>query len=251
MSNFGLEDQGAERVRIAASWDFAARIVGIDPASRVYEYHPGGGMYDCLSIGRQGLKIDINRNGSVHVHVSDGGEAMPLVEAEEWRAAASSAPGTAALLERLAAHCRLSATKSPSRAPWPLTYQVIARVLASRIFDSALWDCRLQFDDSSGHYSEPNLRFTAPSPEASSIPPTEFWAIMRDDKPVAYVWNGWAWNGVGERINLAARYSRGDSIDALARDLVSRSGTKASTTLPPVRVQVEPQGYVPPPMANQ
>ncbi|WP_156165533.1 TY-Chap2 family putative peptide chaperone [Demequina rhizosphaerae] len=239
---------GDERTRIAASWDLAARIVGIDPASRVFEYHPAGGMYDCLAIGRPGLHVDINRNGSVNVHVSDGGASNGLMKAEEWRPTASSAPGTVAILTRVAAHCRLDADKKASRAPWPLTYQVIARVLASRIFDSALWDCRLQFWDSAGHYSEPPLRFESPSPEASSIPATEFWAIMRNDEPIAYLWNGWAWNGVGERVNLAARFSRGDSIDALARDLVNRSGVKASTELPPVRVQVEPQGDVAPPM---
>ncbi|WP_062306741.1 TY-Chap2 family putative peptide chaperone [Demequina subtropica] len=248
MSNFGLEAMGDERIRIAASWDIAARVVAIDPASRVYEYHPMGGMYDCLAIGRQGMQIDINRNGSVHVRESVGGEANPLVPLEQWHDIVSSAPGTAAIVGTIAAHCRLDGAKKPSRAPWPLTYQVVARVLASRIFDSAVWDCRLQLDDSSGHYSEPPLRFESPSPEAKSIPPTEFWAIMRNDEPIAYLWNGWAWNGVGERINLASRFARGDSIDALARDLVTRSGVKASTELPPVRVQVEPQGFVTPPM---
>lgn len=237
MSTFDHESIDDTRVRLAASWDLAARIVAMDSMSRIYEYHPADGMYDCLAVGRRGLTIDINRAGSVHVHASAGGEAHPLIPTEEWRATAASALGTSELAARVATHCRLDGSKKASRAPWPLTYQVIARVLASRIFDSALWDCRLQLWDSAEHYSKPPLRFEAPSPEAAAIPSTEFWAIMRDGKPIAFLWNGWAWNGVGERINLAARFARGDSIDALARDLVNRSGSKATTDLPPVRVQ--------------
>ncbi|WP_084104455.1 hypothetical protein [Demequina sp. NBRC 110056] len=241
---------GDERVRIAASWDLAARVVGIDPTSRIYEYHPAGGMYDCLAIGREGLHIDINRNGSVHAHVSDGGPAMGLVPLEDWPRAAASAAGTKALVDVVVAHCRLDASKKPSRAPWPLTYEVIARVLASRIFDSAVWDCRIQWVDTSGYYDGPPLKFGAPSPETSTIPPTEFWAIMRGETPVAYLWNGWAWNGVGERINLAARFARGDSVDSLALDIVNRSGVKASTELPQVRVQVAEPAFSPPPMMH-
>ena len=224
----GLEPQGSERIRIAGSWDIAARIVAMDPSSRVFE-HPA----DSLEVGRKGLRIEIDRNGPIIVHQSPGGTATPFV-GPQWREVAVAPEGYRDLVKALALHCRLDPNKTPSGRAWPVTYRVIARVLANRIFDSALWDCRLQLDESGFSHGNPPTRFAPPSPEANGITVTEFWALYRDDAPVAYLWNGWAWNQVGERLNLAARFSRGDAIDALARELLNRSGLKSSTTLPPV-----------------
>lgn len=69
---------------IAASWDIAWRLVRACPDLRVYETHPRGGQYDCLTLISPAVKIDINRVGSIHVHHSPRGEAIPLIPAERW-----------------------------------------------------------------------------------------------------------------------------------------------------------------------
>ena len=57
------------RIALAASWDIAARLSAAGPPDlRVFQTHPGGGQYDCLTLASPAFHIDINRRGSIHVH---------------------------------------------------------------------------------------------------------------------------------------------------------------------------------------
>ncbi len=74
----------------AASWRLAAELCRRHPDRlRIYELHPGGGQYDCLSIAVAGESprslIQLNRNGSIHIEGRWDGRA-PQVEPRSWTA---------------------------------------------------------------------------------------------------------------------------------------------------------------------
>ena len=133
----------------AGSWLVAAEVVRAAPDLAVYETHPGGGMYDCLSLFGDGVRLEINREGSIHVTESPLGEAVPLLKT--WTRKATK-PGGARDLARqlLAAAGREWPDRRPPTTPRVLTYRVIARLLAARALDTPVWDVRSQFLDTSG-----------------------------------------------------------------------------------------------------
>lgn len=216
---------------IAASWDIAWRLVWACPELRIYETHPAGGTYDCLTLASPTVRIDINRVGSIHVHYSPGGEAIPLIPAELWIERSRDAGGTQDIADDVLQFCRISSGK---HAPCPhgVTYRVIARVLAARQYDSTRWDARSQYEDASGYGG--GIRWPVPSVEMSQIPANEVWGILRDgEKPIVWLWDGWMWNQVGERINLFSRFQTHTSTDALA-GLVTARGISQGAAIPVV-----------------
>lgn len=126
----------------AASWAVASSLVTLHDDFRVYETHPGGGLYDCLTICCPHAKVDINREGSIHVHYSPGGEAIPLLSARQWTARARKGNGTVRLAVDIMHFCRIHPDEPPAMTPHSLTYQVISRVLSGRQYDSHAWDAR-------------------------------------------------------------------------------------------------------------
>ena len=70
----------------AGSWTVAVEFTRAAPGLQVFETHPGGGQYDCLTLVADDVKVDINRVGSIHAHASPTGEHTPLIPAGQWQA---------------------------------------------------------------------------------------------------------------------------------------------------------------------
>lgn len=213
----------------AGSWDIATRILAAHPRMRIFETHPAGGMYDCLTLHGRGAKIDINRVGSIHVHESPGGEKIGLIPDQEWKSTLLVEGGSQILADRVLKFCQMPADK-PSVTPWLISYRVIARALASRVFDRAWWDARQQFEDTAG-YGGGN-RWPVPSAEMAMIPSNMIWVLTRGDDPVAWLWDGWAWTLDRSRIDLVAAYHRGARVDDLAAALTARTTKATAASLP-------------------
>lgn len=213
----------------AGSWEVAARIVSANPALRIYETHPAGGTYDCLSVGGPNVHIDINRAGSIHVHRSPGGEKIGLIPAQEWTTALLTKGTAQRIADQVVEFCRI-AVDQPGVTPWLLTYRVIARTLASRVFDSTGWDARQQFEDTSGYSI--GIRWPVPSPEMGMIPANLMWVLLRGEQRIAWLWDGWAWTARGERLNLIAAYNSGARIDDLVAAVTARATKAGAPALP-------------------
>ncbi len=183
----------ASRWIISQSWWIASELIRRNPDLRLIETHPGGGQYDCLSVlhgGRDPVtKIDLNRNGSLHVPASVG--FAPLVWQETI--AEENSHATVKALERAAGLNPMN--PPPPSSPAALSYRVVARVLASLVNDRDSWDVRSeQLDSSSGSGSHGYLAgFPSASKSARvsrqddlfDLPGYRFWALLRADLPVA------------------------------------------------------------------
>jgi hypothetical protein len=219
------------RIAIAASWDLAARLADVGPPDvRVYETHPGGGQYDCLTLAGAQCHIDINRTGSIHVH--RGAEIGPL----DWRPRIGEPNGTAQLAEQIgtAFGWRM---EQPTMTARSLTYRLLARALAARVFDDGTWDARAQTLDTAD--AGGGLRWPVPSPEMGRIPANQVWVLTRDDDPMSWLWDGWAWNARGDRTDLVSRFIDGGRIDELAAALTERVQAVAAPPLPTVPMHGE------------
>lgn len=221
---------------IAASWDIAWRLVRGCPELQVYETHPGGGTYDCLTLVSRNIKIDINRVGSIHIRHSPAGAAHPMFAAEQWMQRSQGPGGTQQLADEILEFCRVAKQmRVPSARE--TTYRIIARLLASRQYDDAKWDARSQFLDTADGGG--GLRWPVPSVEMSQIPANEIWVIVRDEsRPVAWLWDGWLWSPSGERLNLYGRFQSNASIDSLV-SLVTDRTVRQGRALPTVRTRGE------------
>ena len=220
---------------IASSWDIVWRLVRGYPDLRVYETHPGGGTYDCLTIMSETVKIDINRVGSIHVHYSPGGEAIPLISAERWTERSQEPGGTQGLADEILEFCRVPKRKH-APTPYGVTYRVISRVLAAQQYDSHEWDARSQYEDTSGYGG--GIRWPVPSPEMNQIAANEVWLILRSGRAVAWLWNGWVWTDAGERLNIFGRFQSRTSTTTLAAMVTERS-VAAGTVLPEVPLRAD------------
>ena len=214
----------------AGSWLVAAEVVRAAPDLAVYETHPGGGLYDCLSLFGDGVRLEINREGSIHVTESPLGEAVPLLKT--WTRKATK-PGGARDLARqlLAAAGRDWPDRRPPTTPRVLTYRVIARLLAARALDTPVWDVRSQFLDTSGPMGC-EIREPVPSAEMAMLPANQVWRVLRGPKVVAWLWDGWAWTAGGERRDLMAAYANGASLDQLVGIVTSSPTRRRATPLP-------------------
>lgn len=131
----------ASRFVIAQSWWIASELVRRHPKLGLAETHPGGGMYDCLSLFATDGKhrrtlIDLNRVGRLHVHVNPDFE--PLTWKEVHEATDPHEP-----VRRIEAGTGLKRpSPTPPTSPAALSYRVIARVLASMVNEKDTWDVR-------------------------------------------------------------------------------------------------------------
>ena len=216
----------------AGSWQVAVELTRAMPDLQVFETHPGGGQYDCLTLVGERAKLDINRAGSIHAHTSPTGEHIPLVAAEEWQPMLTHPGGAAAVAELAASRCGLPrAKRRPPTSARLLQYRLIARLLASRMFASTRWDVRSRFHDSSGPEGSCVVG-TAPGADVEALTPQEVWRVLRGGVEVAWLWDGWAWTSDGERRDLMSAYRRGASVDHLVATITARPGREHATQLP-------------------
>lgn len=136
-----------ERLIILQSWWVASELVRRNPGLGIIESHPAGGLYDCLSIGHwdSAMKtvIDLNREGSLHVHphhlsvMTWEGEAEAVDRREVVRR-----------LEGLAGLHPSGATPRTTRKV--LAYRIAYQMLLVGLNDKDCWDVRNARIDTSG-----------------------------------------------------------------------------------------------------
>ncbi len=98
----------------------------------LYRTHPGGGTYDCLSVRPpQETLIDLNRNGSIHVHQRLDGTPTPWRPAT-WDEYFRADPRR--FLEAVESAAGLPRPKQvPSSTPMTLTLRVLATIAALNV----------------------------------------------------------------------------------------------------------------------
>lgn len=185
----------------ALSWRLASELVRRH-SSHLFlnREHPGGGLYDCLSIRSRrspGGSVLLNRNGTIQVHGRfDGGES-------DWAATGwdyyMRADPRAFLLALESASGLPPPPTVPPSTPAVLTYRVFAvlAALASKTVEP--YDFQQAYRDSSGDDEGPNDAIDAfpaaarrlRSERASDAPATEsglrYWMVWQGGRPLLAV----------------------------------------------------------------
>lgn len=227
----------------AASWTLAANLTRAHPDFQIRETHPGGGLYDCLTLVDDRRTVWINRAGSIRIEPPRDA-AEQVLAAETWQAAVQHHAGQRRLAEQILAACHLRwPTPLPPATPAVLTYRVAARLLANQVQRNPPLDVRSQFLDTSGPTSCDIVQ-PVPSAEMAALPAREVWRVLDDKTTVAWLWNGWAWTGGGERRDLVASYDSGATLDDLVELLTSPTSPRRAPVLPLIdRLPAQPTGY--------
>lgn len=216
----------------AGSWRVAVEALRAVPDLELFETHPGGGLYDCLTLVGDGVRLEINREGSIHILASPRGEASPLFDSEVWPQRVSEPGGARQIACELLTAAGLPwPDRRPPTTPRVLTYRVIARLLAAHALDEPEWDVRSQFLDTSGHggswISEP-----VPSAEMALLPANRVWRVLRGQHTTAWLCDGWAWTAGGERRDLMAAYDTGATLDQLVGIVTAAPPRRRAAPLP-------------------
>ena len=205
----GVSDEPAQRFVLAQSWWVGAELVRRHPELILHEMHPGGGQYDVLAAFTlphdEGLmRVMLNRVGTMQVHISDTPHGEPATTVIGTWAAALSVQNPHEIVKRIEHAAKLAVSaKAPKSTSRALAYRFIATLLASTVNDRHLWDARNDFIDLSGGdwwpgdpevhgFTDGFLGVREDFPSTPKIglwkePNSHFWAILRDEIPVAIV----------------------------------------------------------------
>ncbi|CAN5262267.1 hypothetical protein BH09ACT3_BH09ACT3_08640 [soil metagenome] len=205
----------APRFVIAQSWWVAAEVARRHPVLIIHEMHPGGGMYDCLALltpdGHKPI-VQLNRVGTLHI------PAVPEYRVD-WNEV-MSARSPHAVVKEIEEVAQLGqVVKAPKSTPRVLAYRFIATLLTMTVNDRHAWDARNEFLDSSGDELL-ELRgyldgFPKAQRDSATTPPiglwqephSHFWAVLRDEEPIAMVSiEGWVYRR-DTALDLALLYS--------------------------------------------
>jgi hypothetical protein len=194
----------------AASWRLASELVRRHPVTtRMIHTHPGGGLYDCLTITSptgDGGTVHLNRNGTIQVHARFDGRADERWEPTDWDDYLRADPRD--FLDRLERACGLpSPAHVPSSTPATLTYRLLAALATTAVKSVHPIEIHSGQLDTSGHGSGPNVALDS----FSGIPEERrraqdndlfrqagyrFWIVLREHVPIlAFLTRKWAWRG--------------------------------------------------------
>jgi hypothetical protein len=171
---------------------------------RLVETHPGGGIYDCLSLYDRGdhqrAAIHLNRAGSATVFGSFDNRGTINEMTDDWR---SIWPETVAIgdLRRVVSELTMmsglaSVDKLPPSTNETLVFRVMAAILSATGLASTRWECRMGYADTSGIGGGPRSDMFEPFATLSEAserhekgdfldePCYRFWFILRADVPV-------------------------------------------------------------------
>lgn len=209
----------AQRHVIAQSWWVASELARRHPELVIHEMHPAGGMYDCLALltpDELQPFVQLNRVGAIHVM------ARPEYRTTWTEAFEAASPHTVVKEIEQVAGLTIPA-KAPASTPRALAYRFIAAALNATVNDRHRWDARNEFIDSSddnptvlnGYLAGfPDVRrslLATPQIGLWHEPESHYWALLRDESPIAIV----SIEGVVYRpysqIDLATEYRRHDS----------------------------------------
>lgn len=189
----------------AASWRLASELVRRHPQLRILRTHPGGGMYDVLVIlaseDDSGFRIDLNRNGRIHILGSASGRTGADQEPVEWSDYLCSDPRD--FLVRLERAAGLTSPPNvPSSTPRSLTYRVLAAVAATgfmTVHPIVIASGYIDSSGSGGSYRNPDLDVFDVLPaelrqpaadDLHGVPEYRFWIVERDGAPRVVVEQG-------------------------------------------------------------
>jgi len=212
----------------AASWRVVTAMLRRYPHLTLIETHPGGGMYDCLSLygdpdSASAGCIDLNRGGGAHVlHRFDDPGASDWSWEGFWRHAFSNPiRDTAEQLSRNAGLPHVEAL--PPSSDEVLVYRAMSTVLTATVFDSVRWSARMGYADTSGMGGGPRRELFEPFPymagrmrvkmsdDLFDQPGYRFWFLLRDDEPVAaFERNGTVEMTDGQVVSLRSAYTSSD-----------------------------------------
>ena len=219
----------------AMSWTLVSEFLRRYPRRfSVYETHPGGGMYDCLSIydGKTHF-CDFNRNGSIHLWATPQGSGLTDSITKPWELMVQQdVPRD--LLNRICTGLQL---KIPSKLPAAdaptILFRVVAAFMRMNAFDLHEWRLVNGVLDTSGYGGGnrsdfdaiPGLRERlriAPAPPGHTDRAYSFWFLRRDERPlVGFEINGTAWGATGARLDFEKQYRTSKSVAAVVSEIVT------------------------------
>lgn len=191
------------------------------------ETHPGGGLYNCLSLYERGPSpsgrhLDFNREGRLHWH-----EGTRLLSWDDFWWDAIRAQDTKSFVERIEAWAGIPAPSAlPPTNAEVLTYRVIAALLTTTCFGLAAWRCVNGFGDTSGMGGGPRTSdfnlfphidaalVRRKSSDLLGIPKYRFWFVRRDSETVLAfeISTGTCWDRGGRTIDLVRLYAQSKRI---------------------------------------
>lgn len=195
--NHVAEHRPADRFVVAQSWWIASELIRRHPGLFVHESHPGGGMYDCLTLlTAEAFKplVQINRAGSIQV-CDDPDFSV------RWDEVMRASSPHAVVKQIEAAAGLQPPARTPASTRKSLAYRFIAAALNATVNDRHEWDARNEFIDTADWWpGDAELhgyleQFPQAIDELKSTPPiglwhepqSHFWALLRAGKPVALV----------------------------------------------------------------
>jgi hypothetical protein len=224
----GIDFSPTTAISNAAAWHLAAGLVRQHPARlRIIELHPGGGMYDCLTVMEQGRPFDesgslqLNRGGSAHVwryfdgerkHAGGPKESFPI-----WGDSLANEPRE--VIHALSERMRLAVPEHlPSSTPASVTYRALAEFAGLGCFHREAWTVTNGFFDTSGYGGGVDqeaferfpgallaMRTSPDDPLGSSA--YQYWFLRRGSELIACAHDsGRAWRIDGAECDLFAAF---------------------------------------------
>ena len=179
----------AGRFVAAQSWWIASELARRNDLA-VYEMHPGGGMYDVLTLtSRPGWELDerrleMNRAGRLHLHPQTTGWMT-------WEEVIGRPdPHTVVRLveEALGLHPDPHPHNKPTTTRRSLTYRVLARALTITLDDRHRWDVRMGFLDDSSLYPGEQHGFDLERTHKTAVAHAQTLTAAEDDDPFTHLW---------------------------------------------------------------
>ena len=221
----------AARFVIAQSWWIASELVRRHPDLVIHESHPGGGMYDCLTLlTAEALTplAQINRAGTIQV---SGARDFSV----PWDQVISAPSPHATVKQVEAAAGLLPSERTPRSTRKALAYRFIAAALNATVNDRYAWDARNEFIDTADWwpgdaelhgYLEPFSRATADLGSTPRIglwhePESHFWGLLRAEEPVALVSIEGKVYVRDRTIDLRSEYSTGKSMQLIVATVLA------------------------------
>lgn len=186
----------SNRLAEVRSWQLIAHLASRVPGAFVVQYLFEGGHYDSLEMRAPDLTVTINRPGSVHMFIGPQSEHVIAFTPSAWRQRCVVDGGIRSMADDLAERCSLDLLSTPRSDSEALWWQVVARLLASRGYDSRMWSCSV--DD-----------------RASAGPDHIVWALKRGGDVIATVLGDVVTTPQGRSVALEPLFKAGATIDEL------------------------------------